>query len=88
MEIRELLRRHLERAGYAVLTTGSGAEAIQMLEHGALRLVVLALGLPDVDGVEVLRGLGPRGACAGALRAQRGQRPHPRAGAGRGRLRH
>jgi DNA-binding response OmpR family regulator len=54
-EIRELLRRYLERAGFAVLTTGSGAEAIQMLERGAARLVVLDLGLPDVDGLEVLR---------------------------------
>ena len=54
-EIRELLRRYLERAGYAVWTTGSGAEAIRMLERGAVRLVVLDLGLPDVDGLEVLR---------------------------------
>ena len=54
-EIRELLRRYLERAGYAVWTTGSGAEAIRMLERGGVRLVVLDLGLPDLDGLEVLR---------------------------------
>jgi DNA-binding response OmpR family regulator len=54
-EIRELLRRYLERAGFAVLTTGSGAQALQMLAEDASDLVVLDLGLPDVDGVEVLR---------------------------------
>lgn len=54
-EIRELLRRYLERAGYAVLTTGSGAAALRMLTEHAVRLAVLDLGLPDVDGLEVLR---------------------------------
>jgi len=53
-EIRELLRRYLERAGYAVHTTVSGAEAIRLLGSGGVDLVVLDLGLPDVDGLEVL----------------------------------
>ncbi|XUL85380.1 ATP-binding response regulator [Streptomyces galilaeus] len=48
-EIRELLRRYMERAGYAVVTTGSGAEAIRLLGDGAVDLAVLDLGLPDVD---------------------------------------
>jgi DNA-binding response OmpR family regulator len=54
-EIRELLRRYLERAGYAVMTSESGAEALRLLEEGAVSLVVLDLGLPDIDGTEVLR---------------------------------
>jgi len=54
-EIRDLLRRYLERAGHAVLSTGSGAEAIRLVTQGAADLVVLDLGLPDVDGTEVLR---------------------------------
>jgi DNA-binding response OmpR family regulator len=53
-EIRELLRRYLERAGLAVTTTGSGAEALRLVEAGGVSLVVLDLGLPDVDGTEVL----------------------------------
>jgi DNA-binding response OmpR family regulator len=54
-EIRDLLRRYLERAGHAVLTTDSGAEAIRLVASGSADLVVLDLGLPDVDGIEVLR---------------------------------
>ncbi|MFC3897687.1 response regulator transcription factor [Lentzea rhizosphaerae] len=54
-EIRELLRRYLERAGFTVVTTGSGAQALTMVAGGVAALVVLDLGLPDVDGVEVLR---------------------------------
>ncbi len=53
-ELRELVRRYLERAGHAVHTTGSGAEALGALDGGGIELVVLDLGLPDVDGIEVL----------------------------------
>ena len=53
-ELREVVRRYLERAGHAVHTTGSGAEALSLLDTGGVDLVVLDLGLPDVDGLEVL----------------------------------
>lgn len=53
-ELRELVRRYLQRAGHLVHTTGSGAEAIGLLAGGGVALVVLDLGLPDIDGREVL----------------------------------
>lgn len=53
-EIRDVLRRYLERAGYVVHTTGSGVHALEQLTGGGIDLVVLDLGLPDLDGVEVL----------------------------------
>jgi DNA-binding response OmpR family regulator len=53
-EIREILRRYLERAGYTVATTASGAEALRAAGAGGVDLIVLDLGLPDVSGDEVL----------------------------------
>ena len=59
-KLRELLRGYLERAGISVLTTGSGAEAIELAHTSELSLVVLDLGLPDVPGEEVARELRAR----------------------------
>lgn len=55
VKIRELLRSYLARAGYQVLTTGSGAEGITLAESAAPDLIVLDLRLPDVPGEEVAR---------------------------------
>jgi DNA-binding response OmpR family regulator len=52
-KLRELVRRYLETAGLAVLSTGSGAEAISLAGSAAPDLVVLDLGLPDVPGETV-----------------------------------
>src|ERR1700691_1580018 len=52
-KLRELVRSYLERAGFTVLSTGSGAEAITLAASSAPDLVVLALGLPDVPGETV-----------------------------------
>ncbi len=53
-DIRDLLRRYLERADLGVLTTGSGAEALRLLATSDVDIVLLDLGLPDVDGTDVL----------------------------------
>ncbi len=56
-KIRDLLRVYLEREGFSVLTTGSGADALAQIGRAAPALVVLDLGLPDVPGESVLREL-------------------------------
>jgi len=56
-KLRELVRSYLERAGFTVLSTGSGAEAITMAAGAVPDLVVLDLGLPDVPGETVAREL-------------------------------
>jgi DNA-binding response OmpR family regulator len=54
-KLRELVRSYLERAGFTVLSTGSGAEAITLARSASPDLVVLDLGLPDVPGEAVAR---------------------------------
>jgi DNA-binding response OmpR family regulator len=60
--LRELVQSYLERAGFTVLSAGSGAEAIALGASAALDLVILDLGLPDVPGETVvceIRETGP-----------------------------
>jgi DNA-binding response OmpR family regulator len=54
-KLRELVRAYLERAGFMVLSTGSGAEAISLAGSAGPDLVVLDLRLPDVPGETVAR---------------------------------
>jgi DNA-binding response OmpR family regulator len=56
-KLRDFVRTYLERAGFTVLSTGSGAEAITLATSAAPDLVVLDLGLPDVPGETVAREL-------------------------------
>jgi two-component system, OmpR family, response regulator len=56
------LTRSLRHADYAVDCTPSGAEADHVLATQAYDLVILDIGLPALDGFEVLRRLRRRGA--------------------------
>jgi len=56
-KLRELVRSYLERAGFTVLSAGSGAEALALAGSAGPDLVVLDLGLPDVPGESVVREL-------------------------------
>ena len=54
-KLRDLVRSYLERAGFTVLSTDSGAEAITLASSARPDLVVLDLGLPDIPGEAVVR---------------------------------
>jgi len=56
-KIAQLARDYLERAGFAVLTAGDGRSALQAIRARRPDLVVLDLGLPEVDGLEVTRSV-------------------------------
>ncbi|NNN08261.1 MAG: response regulator transcription factor [Acidimicrobiaceae bacterium] len=55
VKLRNLIRANLEREGLNVLTTGSGAEAIEFVSRYNPDLVILDLGLPDLSGLEVAK---------------------------------
>jgi two-component system KDP operon response regulator KdpE len=54
-QIRRALRTSLEAHGYEVATVATGGEGIVGVVDTAPDLVLLDLGLPDMDGTEVLR---------------------------------
>ncbi len=56
-QIRKFLRISLASQGYKVLEAGTGAEGLSQAALGQPDLVVLDLGLPDMDGQQVLREL-------------------------------
>jgi two-component system KDP operon response regulator KdpE len=51
------LRINLQARRYEVITAADGAGALRAVEGDKPDLVVLDLGLPDMDGVEVIRSL-------------------------------
>ncbi len=53
--IADFLSRGLESAGYAVDVAATGGTAIDMIHSTDYDLVILDLGLPDVDGLTVLQ---------------------------------
>ena len=56
-DIADVLRRSLRNEGYEVRTSGDGVEALDVAAGFFPDLVVLDLGLPRMDGVEVCRRL-------------------------------
>jgi two-component system alkaline phosphatase synthesis response regulator PhoP len=56
-KIVQLARDYLEHAGFAVLTAGDGPSALQAARVRQPDLVVLDLGLPGLDGLEVMRSI-------------------------------
>jgi two-component system response regulator MtrA len=55
--IADLVDLYLSREGYRVVQAATGTDAIAAVERSRPRLVVLDVGLPDIDGLEVCRRL-------------------------------
>ncbi|HCL67096.1 MAG TPA: DNA-binding response regulator [Rhizobium sp.] len=56
-QIQRFLKPSLTAAGYEVVEAGTGAEALKAVATKAPDLVILDLGLPDMDGKEVIASL-------------------------------
>ena len=55
--IGSLIRSYLSRDGYGVVWVRSGEEALVELARHSVRIVVLDIGLPGMDGFEVCRAI-------------------------------
>ena len=55
--IREIICFALEKAGMKTNAVADGAAALQAVEHRAPDLIVLDIGMPEMDGLEVCRRL-------------------------------
>jgi two-component system KDP operon response regulator KdpE len=53
--IQRFLRTSLASHGYVVFTASTGQEALQRVADDRPDMVILDLGLPDIDGIEVTR---------------------------------
>src|SRR5437667_5461264 len=56
-EIAQIARDYLQHAGFAVISAADGARALETARARRPDLVVLDLGLPGLDGIEVARTL-------------------------------
>jgi two-component system KDP operon response regulator KdpE len=54
---RKLFKRMLEGAGYSVVESSSGREALTAVEKTRFDLMILDLSMPDLDGFDVLRAV-------------------------------
>ncbi|MFD0768779.1 response regulator transcription factor [Bacillus sp. CGMCC 1.60114] len=56
-EIRDLLKKYLERELYTVDIAINGEETIRLFEQNKYNLIILDLMMPKIDGIEVCRRL-------------------------------
>ena len=56
-QMRRLLRASLERNNYNVAEAGTGADGLKQAIHLQPNVILLDLGLPDIEGIEVLKRL-------------------------------
>jgi two-component system, cell cycle sensor histidine kinase and response regulator CckA len=55
--VRDVTRRQLERLGFHALVASSGGEGIDVARRHALRLILLDLTMPNMDGHQTLQAL-------------------------------
>lgn len=54
-DVRHTIARVLEHANFRILEASSGTECMEQLETGEVDIAVVDLGLPDIDGLDLVR---------------------------------
>jgi DNA-binding response OmpR family regulator len=75
-----LVQAYLEQEGYRVVSVGSGEEALRVVGAEPVRLVILDLNLPDMDGLEVCRRIRARSETPVVMLTARDEEPDRLAG--------
>jgi DNA-binding response OmpR family regulator len=75
-----LVRAYLEQENYRVIWVVTGAEALRAIEAEPVRLVVLDLNLPDMDGLDVCRQIRSRSSVPVVMLTSRDEEPDRLAG--------
>ena len=65
--VASFLKKGLRAHGYSVEWVPNGHDALQRVMDPGISLVILDLGLPDLDGLEVLEGIRERGSAVPVL---------------------
>lgn len=55
--LRRALSMNLSARGYDVASAGDGTEALNLVAEQGFDVIILDLGLPDIDGLDVLRAI-------------------------------
>jgi DNA-binding response OmpR family regulator len=71
----ELVRSYLDRDGYRVIWVRSGEEGLAELDRHPIRIVILDIGLPGIDGFEVCRTMRARSAVPILMLTARDEEP-------------
>jgi DNA-binding response OmpR family regulator len=73
--IGQLVRTYLERVGYRIVWVKSGEDALSELPRHPIKLVVLDVGLPGIDGFDVCRRIRARSATPIVMLTARDEEP-------------
>lgn len=56
-DYRKLMKIHLKRAGYQVFEAGDGTEALEILEHETIHLMIADIMMPNMNGFELTEAI-------------------------------
>jgi len=57
IDLRQLIALKLKRSGYDVLCAGNGAEALELLDHNAVHIIIADIVMPVMDGYQFTRAV-------------------------------